>query len=97
MTTIYFLIALIVPMGRITHHDVQVLLCWPGHLKAFPCISRAAVQQFGPSHVILSWNTDLPVPINHELGMSILKSWFIQNKPFLHKYICNQKHMGEKK
>lgn len=63
---------------------MQVLLCWSWHLKAFPCISRAAVQKFGPSHVIFPWNTYLPVPIDDILGSSILKSWFIQNTQFLH-------------
>lgn len=62
---------------------MQVLLSWSWHLKAFPCISRAAVQQFGPSHIIFPWNTYLPVPIDHKLGLSILKSWFIQNTQFL--------------
>lgn len=68
---------LTVPTDGITYHNVQVLLCWPRHLKTFPCISRPAVQQFGPSHIILPWNTYLPVPINHKLGTSILKGWVI--------------------
>lgn len=78
-------------MDGITHHNVQVLLCWPSYLKAFPCISRATVQQFGPSHVIFPWNTDLPVAVNYKLGTSILKSWFIQIRTFLRNYFCNNK------
>lgn len=45
------------------------------HLEAFPGVRRAPVQQLGPGYAVLSRDADLPVPIDHELGASVLEGW----------------------
>lgn len=54
---------------------MKILSGGPRHLKALKGVRRAAVQQFCPSYIVLSWNADLPVTIDHKLGATILEGW----------------------
>lgn len=45
------------------------------HLEALPGVRRAAVQQFCPGYVVLAWNADLPVTVDHKLRAAILEGW----------------------
>lgn len=45
------------------------------HLEALPGVRRAAVQQFCPGYVVLAWNADLPVAVDHKLRAAILEGW----------------------
>lgn len=45
------------------------------NLKALPGVGRAAVQQLRPGHVVLAWDADLPVAVNHKLGAAVLEGW----------------------
>lgn len=57
------------------HHQVQVFPGGSRNLKALPGVGRAAVQQLRPGDVVLPWDADLPVAINHKLGAAILQGW----------------------
>lgn len=58
-----------------THHQVQVFPGGSRNLKALPGVGRAAVQQLCPGDVVLPWDADLPVAIDHKLGAAILQGW----------------------
>lgn len=54
---------------------MQVFPGGSGNLEALPGVGRAAVQQLRPGDVVLAWDADLPVAIDHKLGAAILEGW----------------------
>lgn len=52
---------------------MQVFPGGSGNLEALPGVGRAAVQQLRPGDVVLAWDADLPVAIDHKLGAAILE------------------------
>lgn len=54
---------------------MEVLLSGSWYLEALPGVCRAPVQQLRPGYIVLAWNADLPVTIDHKLGATILQSW----------------------
>lgn len=61
------------------------------HLKALPGVRRAAVQQFCPSYIVLSWNADLPITIDDKLGATILEGWRRGGRGYSEKSIASMK------
>lgn len=57
------------------HHQVQVLPGGSGNLEALPGVGGAAVQQLGAGHAVLARDADLPVAIDHKLGVAVLEGW----------------------
>lgn len=43
------------------------------YLEALPGVCGAPVQQLRPGHVVLAWNADLPVAVDHKLGATVLE------------------------
>ncbi len=54
---------------------MEVFLGGSWYLKALPGVCRAPVQQLCPSYIILAWNADLPVTVDHKLGATVLEGW----------------------
>lgn len=61
------------PVCSKPHHEVQIFPGGSGNLEALPSVSGAAVQQLRPGDVVLAWDADFPVAIDHKLGAAILK------------------------
>lgn len=54
---------------------MKVFLGGSWHLKAFPGVCWAPINQLSPCYTVLAWNADLPVSINQKLGASILQGY----------------------
>ena len=64
--------AMVLPWRR-SDHDVQVLMGGSRHLEALPGVRRAPVQELGAGDTVLPRDADLPVPVDHKLGVAILE------------------------
>lgn len=60
--------------ARNSHHQMEVFPGGSGNLEALPGVRRAPVHQLRPGYVVLSWDADLPVTIDHKLGATVLES-----------------------
>lgn len=54
---------------------MEVFLGGSRNLEALPSVCRTPVQQLRPGYVVLAWNADLPVSVDHKLGATVLEGW----------------------
>lgn len=65
------------------------------HLEALPGVCRAAVQQLRPGYIVLAWNADLPVTVDHKLGATVLEGWMREEGGNDGKVWCRSVSIGQ--